>query len=135
MGFTIAFIFLAPRTIYKPINGYFKQDYETLDAHRHNHRDVDAHEEEEMDNVSGPKENVGSHQDNDTFHTMLDYSIANALKDKVRVLCWVMTGPKNHQSKARHIKATWGKRCNILLFMSSETGEIIDRFIMIYRRV
>lgn len=44
---------------------------------------------------------------------------------KIRVLCWVMTNPKNHQSKARHVKATWGKRCNILLFMSSAEGNVI----------
>lgn len=128
VGFTIAFLFLAPRTIYKPINGYFKQDYQVLDSHRHNHRDRDAHEEEEMDNISGPQENVGTHQENETFHNMFDYSVANNLKEKVKVLCWIMTGPKNHQTKAKHVKATWGKRCNILLFMSSQTGEIFFPF-------
>lgn len=47
------------------------------------------------------------------------------LYHEVRVLCWVMTNPTNHKTKARHVKRTWGKRCNILLFMSTEAGEVI----------
>lgn len=30
-----------------------------------------------------------------------------------------MTTPKNHQKKARHVKRTWGSRCNKLIFMST----------------
>lgn len=52
------------------------------------------------------------------FHIGED-KIAQEMREKVRILCWIMTGPKNHQTKARHVKATWGKRCNVLLFMSS----------------
>ncbi|XP_036386832.1 glycoprotein-N-acetylgalactosamine 3-beta-galactosyltransferase 1-B [Megalops cyprinoides] len=48
-----------------------------------------------------------------------DSRVADELYEKVRVLCWVMTGPKNLQSKARHVKATWTRHCNVALFMSS----------------
>lgn len=45
--------------------------------------------------------------------------VANDLFTKVKVLCWIMTNPSNHKTKAIHVKNTWGSRCNKLLFMSS----------------
>jgi glycoprotein-N-acetylgalactosamine 3-beta-galactosyltransferase len=46
-------------------------------------------------------------------------TVASNLYKQVRVLCWIMTSPASVNTKARHIKVTWGRRCNTLLFMSS----------------
>lgn len=37
-----------------------------------------------------------------------------------------MTNPSNHKSKARHVKRTWGKRCNKILFMSTAYDEELE---------
>ncbi|XP_042652939.1 glycoprotein-N-acetylgalactosamine 3-beta-galactosyltransferase 1-B-like [Tyto alba] len=46
-------------------------------------------------------------------------SQARALYERVRILCWVMTGPSTLETKARHVRATWARHCNVVLFMSS----------------
>lgn len=52
-------------------------------------------------------------------HADEDSRVADLLYQKVRVLCWVMTGPYNLESRARHVKATWSRHCNVVVFMSS----------------
>lgn len=46
--------------------------------------------------------------------------LSEYLFNNTRVLCWIMTNPTNHMFKAIHIRRTWGKRCNKLLFMSTQ---------------
>lgn len=37
-----------------------------------------------------------------------------------------MTNPKNHKSKAVHIKNLWGERCNKLLFITSKPDSELE---------
>ncbi|XP_059481257.1 glycoprotein-N-acetylgalactosamine 3-beta-galactosyltransferase 1-like [Neocloeon triangulifer] len=48
---------------------------------------------------------------------------SQGLNRAVRVLCWVCTTGANHASKAAHVKATWGRRCDKLIFFSDEEDE------------
>ncbi|XP_050418929.2 glycoprotein-N-acetylgalactosamine 3-beta-galactosyltransferase 1 [Patella vulgata] len=83
----------------------------------------DPHSHGEMDNFKGPEKSVMWMDDHSHGHMGESSVAADELAKKVRVLCWVMTNPSNIQSKAKHVKATWGKRCTILLFMSSEVDK------------
>lgn len=85
----------------------------------------DPHSSHDMKDLIGPELSPGEHRDDEEFHKMEDSSIADEMARRVRILCWVMTGPINHEKKARHVKNTWGKRCNILLFMSSREGKLV----------
>ena len=54
------------------------------------------------------------------------HSLSEKLFDEVKVLCWVMTDPENHKTKALHVKRTWGKRCNKILFMSTQNDTELE---------
>ncbi|KAM5181994.1 glycoprotein-N-acetylgalactosamine 3-beta-galactosyltransferase 1-like isoform 1-T2 [Mantella aurantiaca] len=55
-------------------------------------------------------------------HLLDNSEVSDTLSQKVRILCWVMTGPKNLDTKAIHVKFSWARHCNIVLFMSSVTN-------------
>uniref|UniRef100_A0A6A7G1M1 Glycoprotein-N-acetylgalactosamine 3-beta-galactosyltransferase 1 n=1 Tax=Hirondellea gigas TaxID=1518452 RepID=A0A6A7G1M1_9CRUS len=65
------------------------------------------------------------HSSNESHHAgeMVE---ADRLASEVRLLCWVMTSPSNHQKKAKHILATWGKRCQKTIFMSSKADPALN---------
>ncbi|XP_036341843.1 glycoprotein-N-acetylgalactosamine 3-beta-galactosyltransferase 1-like [Rhagoletis pomonella] len=57
-----------------------------------------------------------SHRPQNNSNTLQQHLI-----EEVRVLCMVLTTPAQHETHAAHVKATWGKRCTRLVFLSSET--------------
>lgn len=48
------------------------------------------------------------------------------LTEEVKVLCWVLTYPENHDTKALAVRNTWGRSCNKLVFVSSELNDDLD---------
>ncbi|XP_063709184.1 glycoprotein-N-acetylgalactosamine 3-beta-galactosyltransferase 1-like [Culicoides brevitarsis] len=85
--------------------------------HLHPHFDRDDHADSSFVDV-GPLKHHEHENENTT--------IQKKLYDEVRVLCWIMTNPKNHKSKAKHALNTWGKRCNKVLIMTSAVDDELD---------
>ncbi|XP_068121248.1 glycoprotein-N-acetylgalactosamine 3-beta-galactosyltransferase 1-like [Hyperolius riggenbachi] len=50
-------------------------------------------------------------------------SLSDKLSSKVNLLCWIMTAPKNLLTKAIHVKYTWARHCDTVLFLSSTTDK------------
>lgn len=64
--------------------------------------------------------------DKHNVHTFENDTVARKLHESIRILCWVSTTPANHMTRAVHIKRTWGRRCNKLVFMSTAIDSRID---------
>lgn len=62
--------------------------------------------------------------------SQFDESLADQMFNKVRIVCLVMTHPENHKTKAIHVKNTWGRKCNKLLFMSSANDSVLNTIVL-----
>lgn len=59
-----------------------------------------------------------------------DETLSKVLYNEVKLLCMVMTYPANHHTKAIHVKNTWGKRCNKIVFFSSALDSELDTIVL-----
>lgn len=86
----------------------------------------DPHAGHDLYDAIGPDGDVGFHEAHEDTHAFENSTISTQLFNEVRILCWIMTSPANHKKKAIHVKKTWGKRCNKILFMSSVKDPELD---------
>lgn len=100
----------------------FMQTRQMVTDEAHNLKPPDHFEHVIDTSDGGNEETLARH----SVHTFENNSLAVKLHGTVRILCWIITTPSNLKSRAVHIKRTWGKRCNKLIFMSTSTDAQID---------
>jgi glycoprotein-N-acetylgalactosamine 3-beta-galactosyltransferase len=74
-----------------------------------------------INQVTSKEEKSNEERLGDNIHAMKLVQVQPITPDelkRVRVLCWVNTYHKNHQSRVIPIRDTWGKKCDKILFMS-----------------
>ncbi|XP_037031365.1 glycoprotein-N-acetylgalactosamine 3-beta-galactosyltransferase 1 [Bradysia coprophila] len=106
VGFSFAFLFVT-----SPPRDYWSSEPK-VDLR-------DPHYGHDLADAAGPLLDVGNHGQHEEAHALENSTVADQLFNEVKILCWIMTNPSNHQKKAKHVLKTWGSRCNKLLFMSS----------------
>lgn len=107
VGFLVATVFISA----EPKSLWF-----SFSSNSH-HIDLrDPHTGGDLADAEGPEKDVGFHASHEGAHAHENKSMALQLYSDVRILCWIMTNPKNHQKKARHVKRTWGNYCGSLQF-------------------
>ena len=75
--------------------------------------------EESTTRQSIAKESVTANTTRDEVTFTVSSPLIGRKRD--RILCWVVTMP-NNKLKAEMVKNTWGRKCDKLLFMSSQNG-------------
>jgi hypothetical protein len=58
-------------------------------------------------------------------HLNSNYNHIIINKNKPKIFCMITTTYANHETKAIHVKNTWAKRCDGLLFLSSQNNSTL----------